>query len=662
MTHLLEIILLRVGIILAPSPKMERRFRRSLEKRMIGRTTKGIGKHATESQELRFEATVYQKQEKFETFVKLIAFYLPQFHPFPENDKWWGTGFTEWTNATKARPLFEGHHQPHLPTHFGFYDLRLPQVLEEQSKIAMEYGVGGFAYYFYWFKGKTLMEAPLIAMLQNQNVAMPFCLIWANESWTRRWSGAEHHALVRQEHSLEDSAEFFEHVKVYFKDDRYIKIDGRPLLVIYRSDLFANCSDHLSLWREMAKKAGYPGIYIVCAQVYGTVDPRLSGFDAAMQFPPHGLRTEDISDNMRGLESDFSGKIFDYVGAANGAIKSMNESYKVFPGTMLSWDNTARRGLSATIFARFDIETYKKWLASNVFRISGDERFSNDEKIVFVNAWNEWAEGAHLEPDAKFGFGYLNSTRNVMRDFVSENSDLLVPKLPKSRSADVAIIIHVHFDEAIEDILAGLKGFCETRYDVYVTATSIRVAQTLKEAIPRAFVKVVENRGRDVRPFLQTLKQISNLNYKAVCKIHGKVSRHRVDGAEWRKELIYSLCNDDAAAVILDNQRVGLACPKKYLKPHTEESTRANRYLVEKFGKHLGIEPWRGVFPAGSMFWFKPVALKRLLSLGDDCFELEEGLLDGTGAHAIERLIGATCLSEGYEIFGATDWNKPCRS
>jgi len=339
--------------------------------------------------------------------VRLLAYYLPQYHPFPENDGWWGKGFTEWTNVGKALPLFEGHHQPHCPIHFGYYDLRVPSVMEEQARVAREYGIGGFSFYFYWFAGKVLMHEPLEAMLSNPKVDIPFCLTWANENWTRRWDGREDDVLIAQDHSPADSLDFLNHVARYFRDPRYIRIDNKPVLLVYRVEIIPDIRKTADLWRAEMRKLGFDGIYLIAVQAGAVSDPRPYGFDAAAEFPPNGLRPPPITQSMDISDPDFTGKVLDYVEARDVALSRPEPDYRLIRGAMLSWDNTARRQHNPTIFHNFSCTAFRDWLIPLIQREAEAKDRNPEERIVLINAWNEWAEGSHLEPDQKHGFGYL---------------------------------------------------------------------------------------------------------------------------------------------------------------------------------------------------------------------------------------------------------------
>lgn len=384
---------------------------------------------------------------------KIVAFYLPQFHPFPENDEWWGKGFTEWTNVSKAKPVFNGHYQPHLPIHLGFYDLRIVENLYEQARLAKNYSISGFNFYYYWFDGKVLMEKPLKLFLENKGIDIEFCLTWANENWTRRWDGRENEILIKQNHSLQDSKLFLESLFKFFDDNRYIKIDGKPVLIIYRANIIPFMQDIIAQWRLQMKDNGYPGIYLVCAQTFGVLDPADYGFDAAMEFPPHTVKRKDVVHKVVLNRSDFSGNIFDYKYIVEHELKKTEPDYKLFRTCMLSWDNTARRENSSNIFYGFDLNSYKTWLTHLLQENWNNPKYSNDEKIVFVNAWNEWAEGTHLEPDRRFGYGYLDTTRAAFDDIRKNDSQNLGKKrlyihigLPKTGTSAIQNYLVTNYD------------------------------------------------------------------------------------------------------------------------------------------------------------------------------------------------------------------------
>lgn len=345
--------------------------------------------------------------------VKTIAFYLPQFHPFPENDEWWGRGFTEWTNVTRAVPQFAGHYQPHLPGELGFYDLRIPDVQRRQVELAKAAGLGGFCFYFYWFGGKRLMEAPIRQYLEHREFDLPFCLCWANENWSRRWDGLDQELLISQHHSPDDDLAFIAHVAQYMRDERYIRIDGRPLLLVYRPNLLPDARATVTRWREWARANGLGELYLAYTQSFERVDPREYGFDAAIEFPPNNSNPPSKADSVTLVNTGYSGHILDWTHYLERSRSYPDAEYRLFRGVTPSWDNEARKPGRGTVFVGSTPKLYEEWL----FNASVDtvRRIENpDERLVFINAWNEWAEGAHLEPDRRYGYAWLQATSDAL--------------------------------------------------------------------------------------------------------------------------------------------------------------------------------------------------------------------------------------------------------
>ncbi len=356
--------------------------------------------------------------------IRLIAIYLPQFHPIPENDAWWGKGFTEWTNVTKARPLFKGQYQPHLPADMGFYDLRLIEVMEQQAGLAKEHGIEGFMYYHYWFNGKQLLEFPVNNMIAQKKPDFPFMLCWANENWSRNWDGGFDKLLLKQDYTAEDDRLHMEHLcKNIFCDYRYIQIDGKPVFVIYRTEYFPDISATAAVWDEVCRQYGFNGIYLIKMEsLFDRTPPGDIGFDAAMEFHPEWANLPErvpISFTEKILHKSaikknpkYSNYIFEYSELVEKAINKKPVNYKRFPGIMPMWDNTARYSTKgATIFKNSTPELYGKWLNHIVDHFMP---FSENENFVFINAWNEWAEGNHLEPCRKWGKQYLEVTQKII--------------------------------------------------------------------------------------------------------------------------------------------------------------------------------------------------------------------------------------------------------
>jgi lipopolysaccharide biosynthesis protein len=367
--------------------------------------------------------------------VRAIAMYLPQFHPVKENDEWWGKGFTEWTNVTKAQPLFEGHYQPHLPADLGFYDLRLHEARQAQADLAKAHGIYGFCYYHYWFNGRRILERPFTEVFESGKPDFPFMLCWANENWTKRWDGNENEILLNQDYSLEDDLKHIQSLIPYFKDPRYITIDNKPVFAIYRSTEFPDMKATIRIWREEAAKHDLE-LYICRFEGFTKGKQYLEdGFDAGIDFQPIGSCGEYLYDLSKTyVKKNLSERIINkiikeykkvlrnqpqphnrieinYNDFANWVMSKPYPDYVQFPGITPSWDNSARRK-EPLIMKDANPTKYGEWLKHIVENFVPN---TANENLIFINAWNEWAEGNHLEPDRKWGRDYLEQTKEKLR-------------------------------------------------------------------------------------------------------------------------------------------------------------------------------------------------------------------------------------------------------
>ncbi len=348
--------------------------------------------------------------------LRLIAFYLPQFHPTPENDAWWGRGFTEWTNVAKARPLFEGHYQPHLPADLGFYDLRLREVQHEQATMARAYGIDAFCFYYYWFAGKRLLDRPVDEFLADPAADIGFCLCWANENWTRTWDASNTDVLMPQTYSPDNDIAFIDSLLPFFADPRYIRVNGAPLLLVYRPQHMPDPAATALRWRDRARQAGIGALHLVACFTHGNESFEEFGYDAGVEFPPHNVHA--ISPwiwptNLRaqfGLGADFTGCIWDYADIGRNFV-TRDYGQKIYRCVFPSWDNTARQHNRAFVMQGGDPENFECWLAESAARTRAER--APGEQLLFINAWNEWAEGCHLEPDHRYGRGFLEATLRV---------------------------------------------------------------------------------------------------------------------------------------------------------------------------------------------------------------------------------------------------------
>lgn len=375
--------------------------------------------------------------------IKTIAFYLPQFHSIPENDRAHGEGFTEWTNTKKARPLYDGHYQPRIPLNGEYYNLLDDGVMENQSKLAKSYGIDAFCYYHYWFKdGKKLLEKPIESMLKNPKIDMPFCLCWANENWTKRWDGGNNEIIMEQDYGeINDWEKHFQYLLNFFKDSRYIAINGKPVFIIYKPELIPNFKKLVSYLRKRIKESGFPDIYILCQfPKYYLDGEKRNILDGFIEFEPTYTQNyeAELSKsllkkkckrilfmlNMKKFISKIQDKnlqkaiqvpkkldIRDYDRDWKLLLERPMRDKKMIAGAFVDWDNTARN-INGLCYKGSSPEKFKKYLSLLIKKVKSEYKLN----IIFINAWNEWAEGAYLEPDEKYGYEYLEALKEALKE------------------------------------------------------------------------------------------------------------------------------------------------------------------------------------------------------------------------------------------------------
>jgi hypothetical protein len=361
---------------------------------------------------------------------RLIAFYLPQYHPIPENDEWWGPGFTEWTNVARAKPLFPGHHQPNVPADLGFYDLRVPETRIAQARMAKNHGIEAFCYWHYWFgNGRRILERPFAEVLESGEPDFPFCLAWANSSWTGKWYGNPEAVLLRQTYpGPEDEAAHFRAVLPAFRDERYLRVDGKPVFVVFAPFELPNPHSFIAHWRQLAVQAGLPGLFFVALENF--LDDRLTQFDAIALHPPvdylhirmsrriinriaRRLRRRDFGPLVNQLVGDRLRRpsIHRYSDVVKTAFSDLPDDPRLLPCIFPNWDNTPRSGIRGVVFEKSSPELFREYLVKAIAMI---ESRPPELKLCFIKAWNEWAEGNYLEPDLQFGHAYLDVIREEM--------------------------------------------------------------------------------------------------------------------------------------------------------------------------------------------------------------------------------------------------------
>jgi hypothetical protein len=340
---------------------------------------------------------------------KLIAFYVPQFAPMSENDAWPDNSFTEWINTVSAHPNFEGHVQPRLPADPGSYDLGLPERMDAQVALARRFGVYGFCFHYYWFNGRRVLQRPLDQFLELKQPNFPFCICWANENWKRYWDGQEQEISINRDYGEEFAVKFIREVIPILKDPRYITIQSGPVLLVYHLSLLPDPRATAEIWRTECRRAGIPSVHLVAVQSRGIGDPRAFGFDAAVEFPPHNPRFLIDPRTFPGVDPTFDGYLEDYRKVVNYQLAKPLPDYTLYRGVMPSWDNTPRRKKSAHILVHSSPTGYQAWLR----RVTAQTMALAEAQapLIFVNAWNEWAEGAILEPDIQHGYCFLEATR-----------------------------------------------------------------------------------------------------------------------------------------------------------------------------------------------------------------------------------------------------------
>jgi glycosyltransferase involved in cell wall biosynthesis len=393
---------------------------------------------------------------------KILAYYLPQFHAFTENDSWWGKGFTEWTNLPRGLPRFQGHYQPRVPRDLGFYRLDkdgMGTTLHRQAALARDAGVHGFVFYHYWFNRRRLMDGPLEYLLADPTLDMPFCLMWANENWTRRWDGAESEVLISQDYRPGDEDAMLADFARHFRDPRYIRVGGRPLFMLYRPGIIPQARETIARWRVLWREQYNENPLIVMAQAFGDTDPGVFGLDGAVEFPPHKLTQNmpPINHELTLLDPEFTGKAYHYDAVVRQSLDEPEPAFPLIKTVVPSWDNDARRQGAGLVITGSTPALYESWLARLVERAQHTPFFG--EKFVCVNAWNEWCEGTYLEPDLHFGAAYLNATGRAVVGLTRLEVD--VP-------GRLLLVGHDAFPGGAQSLLLKIGGVLRRRHGVHI--------------------------------------------------------------------------------------------------------------------------------------------------------------------------------------------------
>ncbi|HMK89899.1 MAG TPA: glycoside hydrolase family 99-like domain-containing protein [Methylocystis sp.] len=621
----------------------------------------------------------YQAGEDFAhltTDIKAIAFFLPQFHSCAQNDRWWGEGFTEWKNTSKSAPRFPGHYQPREPhPDIGYYDLGLAETLKKQAELARVHGIYGFCFYYYWFSGEKVLEKPLDILLDNPDIDINFCLCWANENWTRRWDGMDHDILIGQQYLNDDPEAFVDDIAVYLRDERYIRIGGRPVILVYKAHLIPDVERVFRIWRRAWRRTSGQELLIWCAQT-NTHDHECRALeewiDAVVEFPPHNLphsaNPRQLMLDQADLHLKAGGVFYDYQGLVDDILADKHRAPRprrpFYRAAMLAWDNAARRQDGWSVWWGFSLKSYYKWLRHNV--ADARAHHAPDRRFIFLNAWNEWGEGAYLEPDKKTGYANLNTTSKAIFDLALGTGPLVL-RTNRPRCADqpgrIAVQAHIFYEDLADELIARLNNIPFV-FDVFLTTDAHDKAQRISAAFEqkgkhqRLFVCVAPNVGRDIGPFLSfSLKEMQD--YDFIGHIHTKKSETVSWGDAWRRYLLDNLLGStEGVRAIFEtfgkNPEVGLIFPPAYplIAPHLswgDVLERCHNLLVE-IG-HDMILPRTPVFPAGNMFWARADAIRPIMEREwrIEEFEQEQGQIGQTLSHVVERIWSYAVAGAGYQ-------------
>lgn len=611
-----------------------------------------------------YESTIKPGLKLSKDDPKLLAFYLPQFHPIPENDTWWGEGFTEWANVAADQPRFIGHEQPKLPADLGYYDLRVETAMEQQINMARQYGIYGFCFYYYWFSGRKLLERPIQTLIKNRSWDFNFMICWANENWTRQWDGQYKDVLIAQKHSKEDPLNFIKDVEHILLDKRYIRYRGKPVLAVYRPSDLGNPKRYSDIWRQYFNKRHKTGLYIIGVQSFNYDDPITFGFDQSLDFAPLSffkyikeLPEKNIDDKL--LVSNFSGQVYDL----RSIIKTMAANHtnnNALPGVLANWDNDARKkGNNSSIYQGGNPDLYGMWLDKALAKAVDKDK----PDFVYINAWNEWAEGAYLEPDKFYGHALLNRTSQVLAKHTknkTNQSRFPLYSIKRKRSTKLAVIAHIYYPEFWPVLKKKLKVLKSADYDLFITLPrkNNNLLKEIRSVKSNAYIYFVPNRGRDVLPFLHLCRRLRDVGYEYVLKIHSKQTLHRANGRVWQSELLESLFPRTQKKLIkilqtLDSPNTGIIGPANHylaLSHFYGGNKDKIKQLLTKTIRSLPNDNLRRLgFFGGTMFWARIESINPILDLylQPEDFESESGQIDGTLAHALERVLCAVPAIQG---------------
>jgi glycosyltransferase involved in cell wall biosynthesis len=619
--------------------------------------------------------------------VNLIAFYLPAFHQNAENDAWWGKGFTEWTNVTKALPQFEGHYQPRLPGELGFYDLSNASIIKRQAVLARKWGIYGFCFHHYWFNGRRLLETPLNLFLDDQDIDINFCICWANDNWTRRWDGLEDEILLAQSYSPEDDFAFARAIMPIVKDRRYIHINGRPLILIYRPDLLPDALATTRRWRVEFAAQGCADPYLVAPISFGVDDPRLFGFDAGVEFPPHrrDYKLDPINDKVNLYNPQYKGQIFDYDDLVRNFLNRVRTPFKLFRAVAPSWDNEAIRSGRGLTYANATPDKYSDWLSAACRDALQAE--SEDERLVFVNSWNEWGEGAYLEPDRHFGYAYLKATAKALNNLMYAET--------KEKRIKIAVISHDAYLHGAQMLCLHIVQALVRDFDVDLRVLLAGPGELIQSFAEIAPIEMLEGRFSSAWEWEDLAKRLKVEEFDAVicntvlCGQHLEFFKksglrtvlliHELPGLIEQLDLVEAARNaalhSDVLVFPSDFVRsrfeeiIAVPEAKVFVRPqgvyitppeasdYAKQRTAARRSLGAKLTDRIILGVGYGDYRKGIDLW--PQLIKRVLSCYGDVLFVWVGRIDENIMPILKRDLEESGLKERLRIVNPTRQLQP---
>ena len=589
---------------------------------------------------------------KYSTNIKSIALYFPNFYPIQINNKI----LFEWEFIKNAKPLYEGHNQPREPDYkdinLNYYDLTIPNVIKQQVELAKSHGIYGFGIFYYWYSGKKVFEKPLDIIYENKDIDFHFLLIWRNKNLK-----INNEIIIKQEYNNNYSDKFIEDIKKYLYDSRYIKNNGKPIIGIYKPEKIDNLDKIISIWRQKAKECGIGEIFILVkfSEKYYKKLNDLTGFDGGYMIPPYNISSIKLIKNEKYYY--YSGLLYE-----ENNLENILKNLTIYRGTLLKYDNSPKKSKDATILEEYSNEKF--YLINKLLIDWTKNNYDKNNRFIFINAWNNWIEGTYLEPDKKYGYSSINSFSKALFNIPYKQSIYNISNLQSE--AKILIQVHAFYEDLMSQVINKTNNI-PVKFDLYITTNTIKKQIIIEEMLKteseanKYQIQIVENKGRDVLPYLTQLKDVIK-KYKYVCHLHTKKTKYDpTRGERWRNYLYNNLFGDkDLISEILtdfeNNSKLGVIYPETYyyekenvLKFNKNNIKYMNYLLGEMFPNMTYKIGKKLFFPSGNMFWARVDAVYQVFEqdIQSKCPK-EANQYDATILHGIERLWLFVAKINGY--------------